>query len=148
MHFFSMVFRSKMISNHICIECDGKCLKLMTILLQVRTFAPREAIIPVINLNHVTMYMPNGMICLECGDDFQESNHIRSVSKCAKCKYQSACSRAILEHISNCNGDENVDSLIPSPLGCEMFCICGYSSSEGMFSVKIKLNFKFEKCST
>lgn len=113
--------------------------------LQVRTFAPREAIIPVINLNHVTMYMPNGMICLECGDDFQESNHIRSVSKCAKCKYQSACSRAILEHISNCNGDENVDSLIPSPLGCEMFCICGYSSSEGMFSVKIKLNFKFEK---
>lgn len=77
------------------------------------------------------MYIPNGLICLECGDDFQESNHIRSVSKCAKCKYQSACSRAILEHISSCNGESNIDTMTACPLGSEMFCICGYSSSEG-----------------
>lgn len=79
------------------------------------------------------MFLPNGRRCLECGDDFQETNHIRSVSKCAKCKYQSACSRAILDHISNCNGESNLDAMISCSLGAEMFCICGYSSSEGNF---------------
>lgn len=82
------------------------------------------------------MNLPNGYICLECGDDFQENNHIRSVSKCVKCKYHTACSRAILEHISHCNGEENVDTMLPCPLGSEMFCICGYSSSEGMLTHK------------
>lgn len=98
------------------------------------------------------MNLPNGYICLECGEDFQvlyptfwakeivfncfsfrlqENNHIRSVSKCAKCKYQSACSRAILEHVSNCNGEETTDTTVAYQLGSEMFCICGYSSSEG-----------------
>lgn len=87
------------------------------------------------------MFLPNGQRCLECGDDFQETNHIRSVSKCAKCKYQSACSRAILEHISNCNGESNLDAMISCSLGAEMFCICGYSSSEGK-------NFTIARCFT
>lgn len=87
--------------------------------------------------------MPNGQICLECGDDFQESNHIRNVAKCAKCKYQTACSRAILEHISNCNGESNVDTMPPHPLGSEMFCICGYSSSEGKLHKLNSLIFFF-----
>lgn len=100
----------------------------------MKNFAPREAILTVQNLNHVTMNLPNGYVCLECGDDFQENNHIRSISKCSKCKYQSACSRAILEHISNCKGEENVDTMVSCPLGSEMFCICGYSSSEGMLT--------------
>lgn len=108
-------------------------LKKIFLSLQFKNFTPREAVITVTNLNHVTMYVPNGQICLECGDDFQESNHIRSISKCAKCKFQSACSRAILEHISNCNGETDLDSIVPCALGKEMFCICGYSSSEGAF---------------
>lgn len=98
--------------------------------------------------------MPNGQICMECGDDFQESNHIRNVAKCAKCKYQSACSRAILEHISNCNGESNVDAMVPCPLGSEMFCICGYSSSEGKsfgiekygFIMYFKIHLFFKLC--
>lgn len=77
------------------------------------------------------MFLQNGQICLECGDDFQEDNHIRSITKCTKCKYQTACSRAILKHTSTCTGDVNIDLMSPCPLGAEMHCICGYSSSEG-----------------
>lgn len=77
------------------------------------------------------MCIENGHMCLECGDDFQEGNHLRQLAKCAKCKYQTACSRAILEHTTNCNGETNADTTVKSPLGAEWFCICGYSSSEG-----------------
>lgn len=70
-------------------------------------------------------------MCLECGDDFQEANHIRAIQKCSKCKYQTACSRAILEHTTYCNSTTNSDALAQSPLEKEWFCICGYSSSEG-----------------
>lgn len=111
--------------------------KYLHFIFQFKNFVPREAVTTVQNLNHVTMNLPNGLICLECGDDFQESNHIRSVSKCAKCKYQSACSRAILEHISNCNGEESNDTMLPHALGAEFFCICGYSSSEGMNTIQM-----------
>lgn len=77
------------------------------------------------------MFLANGQICLECGDDFQEDNHIRAITKCTKCKYQTACSRAILQHASNCSVDSNGETAMACPLDSEMFCICGYSSSDG-----------------
>lgn len=92
---------------------------------------PREPISNVSNCSHITLCIQNGQRCLECDDDFQEDNHLRNIAKCAKCKYQTACSRAILEHTTNCNGECSADNTITSPLGNEWFCICGYSSSEG-----------------
>lgn len=94
---------------------------------------PREPVIMVSNCAHLTLNIPNGQMCLECGDDFEESNHIRSITKCAKCKYQTACSRAILDHTTHCNFTvKNSEPPAPFPLEKEWFCICGYSSSEGM----------------
>lgn len=77
------------------------------------------------------MWVENGFRCLECGDDFQEDNHFRNIAKCTKCKYQTACSRAILEHTTNCNGEMNSDTTVAMPLDAEWYCICGYSSPEG-----------------
>lgn len=95
---------------------------------------PREPVIMVSNCAHLSLIIPNGQMCLECGDDFEESNHIRSITKCAKCKYQTACSRAILDHTTRCNFTvKSSEPPAPYPLDKEWFCICGYSSSEGIF---------------
>lgn len=71
-------------------------------------------------------------MCLECGDDFQEDNHIGSLTKCARCKYQTVCLRAILEHVSSCaDTDDKSKTLPPLPLDQKMFCICGFASDNG-----------------
>ena len=51
--------------------------------------------------------------------------------KCQKCKYQTCCTRALLEHSTTCTGSANVETSTVSTLDCEMHCICGFSSSEG-----------------
>lgn len=84
------------------------------------------------NYGNVTLSIGNGYICLECGDDFQEENHIASLTKCFRCKYQTVCSRAIMEHVSMCvDADNKSKALPPSPLGQKMFCICGFTSEDG-----------------
>lgn len=82
--------------------------------------------------SNVTLSIGNGYICLECGDDFQEDNHIATLTKCLRCKYQTVCSRAIMEHVSSCvDADDKSKSAAPLPLGQKMFCICGFSSEDG-----------------
>lgn len=105
----------------------------MYVQLQLKNFAPREPITPLSSCSKVVMCIGNGQICLECGDDFEEVDHYRNISKCAKCKFQTACSRAILEHTTNCNGEANMYVMVTSQLGDEWFCVCGYSSSEGKY---------------
>lgn len=75
--------------------------------------------------------MDNGKICLECDEDFQEENHIISQTKCLKCNYETACSRAVLEHAANCTGTSTSEALPSRSLEKEFYCICGYSSAEG-----------------
>lgn len=84
------------------------------------------------NHSYLTLFIENGKICLECGHDFVENNHNRGQVKCVKCNFQSACLRAVLEHVVICNG-ASTESLIPAPapLGQEMHCICGFSCSDG-----------------
>lgn len=80
-------------------------------------------------LNDVTMYIDNGMACIECGEDFQEPNHFRGLSNCPKCSYRTACSRTLFEHIER-HSSGTVEAST-SLLEREMFCVCGLSSSEG-----------------
>lgn len=96
---------------------------------QWKSFYAKEPIVKMENYGNVTLCIGNGYICLECGDDFQEENHIASMTKCFRCKYQTVCSRAILEHVSSCV--EVNDKSTSSPLDKRMFCICGFASEDG-----------------
>lgn len=99
---------------------------------QWKSFYSKEPIVKMENFGNVTLSIGNGFICLECGDDFQEDNHIASLTKCFRCKYQTVCSRAIMEHVSTCiDADDKSKSLPPLLLGQKMFCICGFSSDDG-----------------
>lgn len=100
--------------------------------MQWKNFSTKEPITYLSNYSQLTYYVPNGQICLECGADFQEDNHIRGQIGCIKCKYQSACLRAVLDHVAVCNGAVPETMIpAPAPLGQEMFCICGFTCSDG-----------------
>lgn len=108
------------------------CVFIFFFVIQWKSFYAKEPIVKMETFGHVTLAIGNGFVCLECGDDFQESNHIGSLTKCFRCKYQTVCSRAILEHVSSCiDADDEAKALPPSPLGQKMFCICGFSSDDG-----------------
>lgn len=74
--------------------------------------------------------MQNGQVCLECGGDFQQDYHIRGQVACVKCKYQSACFPAVLDHVTICNGAETITPA-PAPLGQDLHCICGFHGPDG-----------------
>lgn len=80
-------------------------------------------------LNDLTLYIDNGLICIECGEDFQEANHFCALSLCPKCSYRTACSRSILQHIENHSNESKIQN--HSILDNEMYCICGFSSTDG-----------------
>lgn len=44
-------------------------------LLQPKTITHREAVQYLVKYDHVTMYVGNGNICLECDSDFEEHSH-------------------------------------------------------------------------
>lgn len=100
---------------------------------QWKKFNIKEPIAYQEHYSNVTVFVPNGQVCLECDSDYQEENHIRGRISCQKCTYQTACTRAILEHVGVCNGStiETSTPPPPAPLGKEMFCICGFSCSDG-----------------
>lgn len=83
------------------------------------------------NYSETTLYMPNGKACLECDSDFQENNHIRGQVSCIKCKYQSACLRAMLDHVATCNGAVSELENDTTDLPGQYFCICGFAGSNG-----------------
>lgn len=98
---------------------------------QYKHFNTKESIAHLKSYANLTLVLENGCICLECGDDFQEENHIRHLAKCIKCKYQTVCTNALMEHVSVCAGETASESVIPYSLGKTMFCICGFQSDEG-----------------
>lgn len=51
--------------------------------------------------------------------------------RCGKCKYQTCCLRAMMEHGANCVSGINLETTVSSSLDLEMHCICGFSSSDG-----------------
>lgn len=73
--------------NHENSEAQGKWLKILSIAVhhminfislfsQPKTITHREAIQYLVKYDHVTMYVGNGNICLECDSDFEEHSHI------------------------------------------------------------------------
>ncbi|GAB0096065.1 THAP-type zinc finger [Sergentomyia squamirostris] len=77
--------------------------------------------------DHITMYIPNGSLCLECEYDFDEDNHIVGLMKCTKCKYKTSCLRAMLEHNNQCTSTpQNA-----APLDGDFVCVCGFAGNDG-----------------
>lgn len=75
--------------------------------------------------------LDDGKMCLECGSDFDENNHLTNFMKCSKCKFHTVCLPTMLEHSSFCNSGVASENSFVSPLDMEMHCICGFSSSDG-----------------
>lgn len=91
--------------------------------------ARKEILNQIMPLNDLTLYIDNGLICIECGEDFQESNHFNALTLCPKCPFRTACSRSIFKHIEMHQSETKKP--IKHLLEHEMYCVCGYSTSDG-----------------
>lgn len=76
--------------------------------------------------------MEAGNICLECGNDFDEFNHIVGLVQCLKCPYQTTCLPSVVNHAAYCNLSASLSKDHPvAKLNEEMHCKCGFSSFDG-----------------
>lgn len=89
----------------------------------------KESLNQIMLLNDLTFYIDNGLMCIECGEDFQESNHYNALTICSKCTYRTACSRSIFKHIEmhHSDGKKPIYHLLEH----DVYCVCGYSTNNG-----------------
>lgn len=82
-------------------------------------------------VNKLTLDVPNGRMCLECGQDFDSSNHIIGRVQCPVCQLQTYCLPSILEHTHKC-------SLLPPKvkLDGEFHCVCEFSSGDAIALIR------------
>uniref|UniRef100_A0A182QIB5 C2H2-type domain-containing protein n=1 Tax=Anopheles farauti TaxID=69004 RepID=A0A182QIB5_9DIPT len=81
----------------------------------------------------VVLNMQNGCICLECGNDFDQFNHMIGRVKCLKCPFQTDCLQSMLNHVVSCTS-LSLASAKQHPkatMSQEMHCKCGFSSFDG-----------------
>lgn len=71
--------------------------------------------------------VPNGRMCLECGQDFDTTNHIIGRVQCPVCHWQTYCLPTALEHTHRC-------SLLPPKVALEQefFCVCEFSTTDAI----------------
>uniref|UniRef100_A0A182NQZ6 C2H2-type domain-containing protein n=1 Tax=Anopheles dirus TaxID=7168 RepID=A0A182NQZ6_9DIPT len=83
--------------------------------------------------NKVILNTQNGCICLECGNDFEQFNHMIGRVKCLKCPYQTDCLRSMLNHVVSCSplALAPADQYPKAMMSQEMHCKCGFSSFDG-----------------
>lgn len=76
-------------------------------------------------VDKLTLDVPNGRMCLECGQDFDTTNHIVGRVQCPVCMLQTYCLPFALEHTHRC-------TLLPRKvlLGQEYYCVCEFSTNE------------------
>lgn len=87
-----------------------------------------ETFIRVVQLvDKLTLDVPNGKMCLECGQDYDSANHIIGQVQCPLCHLLSYCLPFMLEHTHKC-------SLLPPKvkLDQEYHCVCEFVSSDAV----------------
>uniref|UniRef100_A0A182SPN3 C2H2-type domain-containing protein n=1 Tax=Anopheles maculatus TaxID=74869 RepID=A0A182SPN3_9DIPT len=86
----------------------------------------------VTQFNQLFLEMESGNICLECGNDFDQFNHMIGLVQCTMCKFQTTCLPSMINHTLRCFS--NVAALRYRPtsdMQHEMHCKCGFSSYDG-----------------
>lgn len=75
----------------------------------------------------LTLDVPNGRMCLECGQDFDQNNHVMGLLQCLTCSMQTYCLPSLLNHTDKC-----VISMAPAKnlLDREYHCVCEFSSKD------------------
>lgn len=69
--------------------------------------------------------------------------HCRGKLKCSKCLYITSCFKTMLKHTASCTGF-NSATLIPlEPIDAERYCICGFSSNDGLYFLFYLCDKKF-----
>ncbi|XP_035919690.1 uncharacterized protein LOC118517556 [Anopheles stephensi] len=80
----------------------------------------------------LVLAMENGNICLECGNDFDQFNHMIGLVQCTLCKFQTTCLPSMINHTLRCYANAAALHGRPSSdLQQEMHCKCGFSSYDG-----------------
>lgn len=82
-------------------------------------------------LNEMRLDVPNGRLCLECGQDFDQDGHIIGLMQCQKCSYQTCCLPACLEHNVSCPAGGQHETFAVARMVAEYYCVCGYSGVDG-----------------
>ncbi|XP_052903008.1 uncharacterized protein LOC128310410 [Anopheles moucheti] len=83
--------------------------------------------------DQLVLNMKSGRICLECGNDFDQFNHIVGLLQCILCKFQTTCLLSMMNHSQLCNspGSSTSHKYAASTISQEMHCKCGFSSYDG-----------------
>lgn len=83
----------------------------------------------------LTLDVPNGKMCLECGLDYDTPNHIIGLVQCPVCGLQTHCLPFALEHTNKC-------SPLPQKrvMEQEYYCVCEYSTKDAVALIKHMVN--------
>lgn len=80
----------------------------------------------------LVLEMESGNICLECGNDFDQFNHMIGLVQCTMCSFQTTCLPAMINHTLRCYSNVATSNYRPtSNRQLEMHCKCGFSSYDG-----------------
>uniref|UniRef100_A0A182JRG4 C2H2-type domain-containing protein n=1 Tax=Anopheles christyi TaxID=43041 RepID=A0A182JRG4_9DIPT len=84
--------------------------------------------------NKIVLNMKNGSICCECGNDFDQFNHMIGRVQCKTCAYQTTCLPSMVNHTVtfHTNTPKSMKDKHPTAvMGQELHCKCGFSSYDG-----------------
>ncbi|XP_050071822.1 uncharacterized protein LOC126559696 [Anopheles maculipalpis] len=82
--------------------------------------------------DNLVLRMASGNICLECGNDFDQLNHMIGLVQCTVCQFQTTCLPSMINHTLRCYS--SVAALHHRPtfdMQQEMHCKCDFSSYDG-----------------
>lgn len=105
-----------------------------TILKPVKKNPPKETMgyRVITRFDKLVMEMESGNICLECGNDFDQFNHMIGVVQCTSCKFQTTCLPSMINHTLQCYSSAVALHHRPTyDMQQEMHCKCGFSSYDG-----------------
>lgn len=84
-----------------------------------------------INFSNLTIDAPNKLNCRECKSSVNSPNHFQSLDGCTNrnCQFSTCCRSAMVNHLKICK--KLNESLPICTLSKKMFCVCGYSDTDG-----------------
>ncbi|XP_074038344.1 relative of woc isoform X2 [Leptinotarsa decemlineata] len=85
----------------------------------------------VINFGTLHFNLSKNLMCKECNTSMDTAKHFPSFESCQNpnCQYSTCCTNAMQEHNAKCSKSHN--PVAEEKLPFEMFCICGYSDTDG-----------------
>ncbi|EGK97658.1 AGAP001141-PB [Anopheles gambiae str. PEST] len=81
----------------------------------------------------LVLNLKSGSICCECGNDFDQFNHMIARVQCITCAYQTACLPSMVNHAVSCQTATSTKEKrsAVNMMDQELHCRCGFSSYDG-----------------